>query len=557
MALQSNSIMPMREFLSKTLYIPTYQREYSWDEIELEDFWADLCATAKDGEDTHFFGQIVVHNDDTDGKKLYIIDGQQRTITSVIFLKALQRVYSECEIIKDTSDAVSVVEDISSLLGRKTRKSNELHLSLGNDDQDYFVRNIQMGIPDPKKKEKKKSQERMRKAYYFFYEKVLHEIEGINDDEKVLDILDAFFESFKDRFQVLYMEATKLNEAFIIFETLNARGKDLETADLLKNYIFSKTKDVKEAEKQWYQMLSDLDGIDPTRYIRHLWNATSDFSREKELYKRIVKSIDTPKKSRDFMNDMATFAPVYHDLANPTDSVFFSNDRLKDSLCALKNMKASAFYPIVLALTAQGGFSEPEIADVVETIETFVFRNYAIAGKVANSAEVMFAKVAKDISDQVLTLKTEIQQQIKEKMVSDNEFKNLFAVWKGSNSSADKYIVRYIFRKIHAYLSDTSEVVVDNSKVHIEHIMPQNGELWTEISTEEHDELLWRLGNLALLDAALNQEMQNKPFAIKKDYFEKSQIRPNEEIAKKTCWGRSEIEERQVVLAGYALKLWK
>lgn len=37
---------------------------------------------------------------------------------------------------------------------------------------------------------------------------------------------------------VMYVETDDINEAFIIFETLNARGKELETSDLLKNHVF-------------------------------------------------------------------------------------------------------------------------------------------------------------------------------------------------------------------------------------------------------------------------------------------------------------------------------
>ena len=32
----------------------------------------------------------------------------------------------------------------------------------------------------------------------------------------------------------MYIETDEINEDFIIFETLNARGKELETSDLLK-----------------------------------------------------------------------------------------------------------------------------------------------------------------------------------------------------------------------------------------------------------------------------------------------------------------------------------
>ena len=553
MALQNNAIMPIREFLSKTLYIPTYQREYSWEDVELEDFWADLVSTVEDN-DMHFFGQIVIHNEED--KKLYIIDGQQRTITSVIFLRALQKIYIENSIIKDTDDAKAIVSDISSLIGRKTRKSNDLHLVLGNDDRDYFISNIQTGYPDSNRKEKKKSQERMRKAFLYFETKLKQRIESVLDEEMMLDVLEAIYDAFKDNFKVLYMEATRLNEAFIIFETLNARGKDLETADLLKNYIFSRVNDVKEAEKKWSEMVNNLDGIDPTKFIRHLWNSAYEFSREKELYKKIVKTINTPKKSRELLESLAVYALVYHDLSSPTDCSFFTNERLRESLISLKNMKASAFYPVVLALADQKNFSDADIADIVQTIEVYVFRNFAIAGKSANTSEVFFAKIAKEISDQILTTKEEIQMKIREKMINNEEFGSLFAIWKGSSSAADKFIVRYIFRKIHSHLSATSEVVLDNNKVHIEHIMPQEGSLWTSISKDVHDAYLWRLGNLALLDATLNKEQQNKPFDEKRKHFAKSEIKPNQDIAAQSSWGENEINTRQLLLAKYALDIW-
>ena len=102
MALQNCAIETMNTFLNNSYHIPNYQREYSWENTELEDFWDDLQAT-KDSSDglNHFFGQIVVHNDE-DTKRKYIIDGQQRTITSTIFMRALQYFYT---VIYKTTDS--------------------------------------------------------------------------------------------------------------------------------------------------------------------------------------------------------------------------------------------------------------------------------------------------------------------------------------------------------------------------------------------------------------------------------------------------------------------
>ena len=131
---------------------------------------------------------------------------------------------------------------------------------------------------------------------------------------------------FKDKFNIMYMEATKLDEAFIIFETLNARGKDLETADLLKNYIFSKSKDTDKAQKLWNSMVAKLDKADPTKYIRYYWNSNHKFTRDKELYRRITNEIKTPRESSSFLEDLDKYAQIYHDMSYPEDNVELADD---------------------------------------------------------------------------------------------------------------------------------------------------------------------------------------------------------------------------------------
>ena len=113
MALQNCSIWNMQTFLGNTYHIPDYQREYSWEEDELGDFWDDLETTRQDDDQApHFFGQIVVHHDE---KAKYIIDGQQRTITSVIFLRALQLFYEDIYLATQNPDADERRTDITSM----------------------------------------------------------------------------------------------------------------------------------------------------------------------------------------------------------------------------------------------------------------------------------------------------------------------------------------------------------------------------------------------------------------------------------------------------------
>ena len=310
MALQNCAIVPMNTFLNNTYHIPNYQREYSWETNELSDFWEDLNTIREDSGD-HFFGQIVVHSD-LEQQKKYIIDGQQRTITSTIFMRTLQYFYEAIYMDHQIKAAFYKASDISAIhIGRYTDPhDDQLHLHLGELDNDYFRENIQPGNPENAEKKPKKSLDRMRKAYLFFYDKVKKELNHLTNVEDKLALLNKYFVNFTQKFRILYMEATELDEAFVIFETLNARGKELETADLLKNFIFSKGRDIDQAQKQWNSMLNALDKSDPTKFVRHFWNSSRAFAREKDLYREISRGIDSPRASRELLEALANMLSV-------------------------------------------------------------------------------------------------------------------------------------------------------------------------------------------------------------------------------------------------------
>lgn len=553
MGLGNAAQQKMKIYLGETYYIPDYQREYTWESNELSDFWEDLIYTKDDPDEmSHFFGQIVVHNDEEEKKK-YIIDGQQRTITSVIFLSALQDFYEKIFIETKNQDADDKRSEIATLIGRCTSKKNELHLILGEADEIYFRDNIQLRKVRSDKKEKKRAHEHMRQAFISFCDKLEDALAIYTEEEDKIDCLDNYYNTFANRFEVLYIEATKLEEAFIIFETLNARGRALETADLLKNYIFRQSKDVSSAQKQWNSMLNALGKSDPTKYIRHFWNSNHEFEREKTLYRAITGEIKTPKKSKELLADLERCAPCYSSISSPDDDSNFENNKLLNGLKALQILKGQSFYPVVLAMK-QVNFSEEDMAMVISSIEAYVLRNFTICGKVANEGERFFASTAKKIFDEELITAADICKHIREKVVADDEFKFAFEKWTANESAKPK--VRYILSKIHRHLDIGMELNMDTSEIHIEHIMPIKPTQWN-VTDEIHETYLWRLGNLMLLSGKFNQDASNQPFAIKKEEYKKSKIEPNKDVCEYAEWKPEQIEDRQKKLAEYAIEIWK
>jgi uncharacterized protein with ParB-like and HNH nuclease domain len=352
----------------------------------------------------------------------------------------------------------------------------------------------------------------------------------------------------------MYIEATDLGEAFIIFETLNARGRELETSDLLKNYIFSKSSgNIENSEKNWNIMLNNLGFSDTTKFIRHFWNSSNDFTREKFLYKKITDAIDTPRRSELFLKSLKDYSGYYNSLNYPLESNFLKNVQLKTSIANLKLLKASSYYPVFLALVQRDEFTESDLFEIVSKIESLIFRNFTISANNPNGAEIFFSDLAKKIYEKTLVSKGDIIKAISKKICEDSSFIEVFKTWEGSANQ--KETIRYILRKIHSYLYKNHEINLNNNEVHIEHIMPENSQKWT-IDEEIHDNYLWRLGNLILLSGPINIEISNKPFLEKKKRYLDSDIKPNNELAFFETWTEKEINIRQADLANYAVKIW-
>jgi uncharacterized protein with ParB-like and HNH nuclease domain len=73
---------------SENFVIPEYQRGYSWDINQCDKLWQDIDAfISSDASDPYFFGTIIV--DCSESNKFSLIDGQQRTTTFLLLLKAL------------------------------------------------------------------------------------------------------------------------------------------------------------------------------------------------------------------------------------------------------------------------------------------------------------------------------------------------------------------------------------------------------------------------------------------------------------------------------------
>lgn len=533
-------------------YIPDYQREYAWDEEQLDDFWRDLIQVVSNETSEHFLGQIVVHNDD--GEK-YIIDGQQRTITAVIFLAAIRNLFRELKGTdgKILEDAETDADDIQTkYIGRYTATRDQRQLMLRQEDGRFFGDFIQSSKLDETNYDKKSSsQKRLKNAYKYFYDKLSKEIVGLTGLEAYKLILDNYLNNFIQKFSVMYVETDDINEAFIIFETLNDRSKSLATADLLKNHILrSANQKIDVVKNNWKKMIDNLGDTDATKYIRHYWNSRYGFTTERDLYKSLRNKITSPLEAENESDALYKLAEVYATLNNPSDENYFP-DSIKNQLIGLSDLKAKSFYPIILSEVSKN-FTNEEIGFTLAKLEVLIVRNFVVSGLTANKFEKQLSTLARNIYNENVATIDQVLTEISAMIIDDEKFKNDFSTF----AIKDRGQIRFLLRHINDFKETELKVLDDNNKVHIEHILPQKPQKWTDIDQNEVESYIWRFGNLTLLAQEFNTKASNGTFQDKRSIYELSQIKMTQDLLKFNEWNFEAIDERQKSLAKMALEIW-
>lgn len=565
MGMLNSNLIKLGSFLgNEKLFIPEYQRGYSWEETQLDDFWIDLVQIYEENtRDEHFLGQVVIHKNKEDGKR-YIIDGQQRISTTIILLDILRTKFKEIADSTNNNYANDDAEDINTkYIGRVSESKKEQYLSMGGVDKEFFINYIQARGPidySDRKFEKKRLRPSNYNIFYaskFFEDKVSKFITKKSPNEYIE--LNKLYQCLINQFILMTVETDDINEAYIIFESLNARGKALETADLLKNHILRVAQsDLSNATETWNTIIDNLDNIDPTKFIRYYWNSTNHFAREKDLFKALRKDIKTQSDVNTLLANLRSLSKVCAAILHPEDNKDFDLTELNERLIEMQKLDASSYIPVIFALRLQN-YSEEDINEVLKAIETLVVRNFVVSGLVANKYELEFAQIAKSISDKSWPphnnspTKDDILKKLYSLMVSDDEFINNFKVFNSKKNA----VIRYLLRKINNFDVSETNIVDDSNRVHVEHILPKKiNDEWINFNAEDHETYLWRIGNLTLLGQEYNNRAKNKGFDKKKEIYKKSEIKMTRDLVTIDDWTTFTIVKRQEDFAEIALKIW-
>ena len=532
----------------KKYLVPKFQRDYSWDTEQWDDLWQDIESMVHNNED-HYMGYLVLQT--SDNKEHLIIDGQQRftTITFIILasIKAIndliisgkEKEENEQRSKTLTGSYIGNIDPVS------LEYDNYLVLNRNNDGyyKDYIVKLGEL------RRTKISASEKLMKRCFEWYENVLGNkfTTGKDYAEFIVKILDNLF------FTVITVN-DEMN-AFRVFETLNARGVQLSSSDLLKNYLFSLVDNnshhksrIDILEEKWNKLTANMGIEKLPDFIRYYWNSKNKTVRANELFKIIRNNIKKDSEVFSLMEDLLSYSDIYTALKDKHDE-YWDHDPEITEFIGLLNM-FNLKQPYSLLMSADKNLNRNVFKKLLKAIIIVSFRYNIIGGKNPNDIEKIYNEAAvyisknKDYSDSL----------IKKAYIEDREFKSLFSIKIFIPTPRNTKVIRYILGK----LDNTGiNIDVNDDNNSIEHILPQSPDDSWGIDSEKTDRLFTRLGNMCLLEKKINKSADNKDFSFKKIIYMNSAFESCRNICEYEQWNEDSIGKRQSQMADRAKSIWK
>jgi uncharacterized protein with ParB-like and HNH nuclease domain len=525
---------------TKQYVIPLFQRTYSWTNKEWDVLWKDLLELCEaENPRTHFIGSIV--NMPTvsvpEGvAKFLLIDGQQRLTTIFILLTLLRNKAREMQK-QDFAEEIN-----NTLLVNPYKKDNDFYKLMPTQvDRDTY-KNFING-----KANNRESQ--LTKAYSFF-EKKLRQVSFEHD--KLKKIITSYF-------SVVSIVLDADDNPYLVFESLNAKGRPLTQADLIRNYFFMRIHidNQDEVYSNYWQPMQTALNNSLTEYIRHYLMRDGSIINQNDVYYALKARVSSAN-AIEYLKELQKYSGYYHHLIYPE---LEPEEDLQKYFRRLNRIEVTTAYPLLLNLYGNYAAKKISKADFVEVLKTL--ENYLIRRFVCNIPTNQLNKVFPAVYP---LLVTKYQDNFAEGVKSilqgrgypkDNEFYTRFKETKFYGAGDRQIKTKLILETIEENFAHKEAVSFDN--LTIEHVMPQTLSEWWQNHLgdeweETHELFLHTIGNLTL--TAYNTKMSNDDFITKKKTYDDSHLDLNKYFSSLSSWKRAEIETRADALAKQAVAIW-
>lgn len=552
----------------RQFYIPRFQREYSWEKKNYQEFIEDMIENLSIDKgmiswNQYFLGTMLFIGNISEGtaQQISVVDGQQRLTTITILFSALSdkfRTLGKTELSSQLFKYVMTKDDDGNDVRILKSKTHYPFFA-------YYIQDLNKSNPTTPNSE----EEICIKETYDYFSDILTEKKikalllrkngkDLVDSLSFIDILKAIRDQVLNS-TIITISTTDKEQANKIFEILNAKGKRLAHIDLIKNKVFevlNKIEPADFAEEHWKDIKDTLysgkESVGFATFYRHYWISKYKKSSSKKLYDDFLK--DNVSKKVDscklFLQDMLRNAKYYMEILNPNLSNYNNRKEYTWLVQSLKSL-TNDFNIVQVRIALLSLFdvkdrnliSTKKFMDAILYLENFHFVYNALLTLRANKLEKIYSTFA--ISLRNSTSKDETTRIINEKL-----FEPLDAIYPSLEDFCAKFTelmyskkdnpfnvkTKYALNRLNCYYSNKEIFEADGS---IEHLCP-----------ESQGGLALNIGNLILLEQKINNAAGEKEYKDKLRDYNKSQYK----WIHKFCtdnpnWNESQIEDRASMMA--------
>ena len=547
--------------------VPRFQRPYSWDTSEVEDFWEDVAESGND----YFIGSMVIFNG---GAASGLVDGQQRLTTVTMMLAAIRNEFMRL-------GDLDAADGVQTLIERKDPKGKRRFVLHTESSYPYLQAAIQAQPGSATKATAVRAEERALERAFSLISEWTHSISDAAFQNQALSKAkqkqQAIHELGRQRdkiyaLTVVLVEVDDEDDATTIFQTLNSRGKDLETADLVKAHLLQMLKapnaQLDQPRDKWDAIRESFDesaaNISMNRFLLHTWLSREEYVGEKDLFKRIKKRVRA-NNAQGYLDDLAADAKRYRTAQEPSFRTWKKPQwPVAYSLAAMSLFRLQQPLPFILSVLREYDAKTiklPVLLRALTGVENFHFLATAIASQPSSGGiSRMYAVAARGVlqgstpADKAAAI-DELLQKLRARKPTYAEFEAAFVELRSSRAYTQQTsLVRYVLNRLHVTApASTATAPIDLDQLTVEHLIPQGSRKPANVA---HDDVA-RIGNLLLVTEKLNDRLADKTFTEKSKILRPvSGVEP--EILAATNWGATKIMDRSKRMAKRAYKdVWK
>lgn len=587
--------MTLKRLFQDFYRVPDYQREYVWGETNpkgeggeevdqfLNDIYAEFENAMKDFAPEYFIGTVVVCKDSEDVYEL--IDGQQRTTTAYLTLCGIRDALIELghDLPEELKGQIA-----SSTVDWQGESVARYRLELQYEDSGGILVQYAEGEGGEADKDRTRSIRNIGNAYQTIREFIATTLE--NDPASIR----RFHGYLTNKVKIIRIQTPTIAKALKIFETINDRGVGLDAMDLLKNLLFMNAKESEYTKLKdiWKALTDEIynTGEKPLRFLRYYLLANFNVDnklREEVIYDWLLKNEKLTKHATQpvkFASRLLEAAKAYRNYASGKNAA----GEYERGIANTRLLGGKSIKQHFIILMAGRHLSSENFSRLCDEIEKtmFVWLITGTPGKEYERRIVTAARALRSTSDDDFDAYASAHFRDERAHLS-REFTNRLLTL--MSWDIRQFRLRYLLAKITQHVDlkaygpsqgrdDLENYVAGGND--IEHILPSFGdpEAKAEFGEGGDDpEVIQRLGNLLLIEKAINRAISNKKYSEKILVYPQSkylltrcqaskqsgQVGVADKITTTAAglevypvWNKQAVEDRQAFLAKLAADIW-